>query len=293
MEGLSHSLFLISMVVAGSGAVLYLLDAIGVRMALRQAVTNAGTMNIVTTEPSSGAAGQAASFAMWTLLALLTATMATRWLAAGRPPFGNMYEFNLAFAQGGVMFYAFYEVKYRQRALGAVLLPLVLALLLLTEAFFPDRLVTLVPALQKNRILTVHVATLMASYAALSVSFASAILYLAQGPQRRFARLPGRPVLEEIGDWSVMIGFPLLALGVALGAWWANSAWGRYWGWDPKETSSLVTWLVYAVYLHARHLRGWRGPRSAWLLIAGYMGVIFTYFVVNLWVAGLHSYAGV
>jgi ABC-type transport system involved in cytochrome c biogenesis permease subunit len=131
------------------------------------------------------------------------------------------------------------------------------------------------------------------SYAALSVSFGSAVLYLAQGKTRRFARIPSRHVLESVAEWSVMIGFPMLALGIALGAWWANSAWGRYWGWDPKETSALVTWLIYAVYMHAHHLKAWRGERSAWLLVLGYAGVIFTYFAVNIWVAGLHSYAGV
>ncbi|MHB8685463.1 MAG: cytochrome c biogenesis protein CcsA, partial [Dehalococcoidia bacterium] len=99
--------------------------------------------------------------------------------------------------------------------------------------------------------------------------------------------------LEEIAHRYVLVGFPMLALGIALGAWWANSAWGRYWGWDPKETSALVTWLVYAGYLHARGLKGWRGNRAAAILILGYVGVLFTYFAVNLWVAGLHSYAGV
>ncbi|HZP57392.1 MAG TPA: cytochrome c biogenesis protein CcsA, partial [Dehalococcoidia bacterium] len=89
------------------------------------------------------------------------------------------------------------------------------------------------------------------------------------------------------------VGFPMLALGIALGAWWANSAWGRYWGWDPKETSALVTWLIYAGYLHARGLRGWKGKRAAGILVVGYVGVLFTYFAVNLWVSGLHSYAGV
>ena len=99
--------------------------------------------------------------------------------------------------------------------------------------------------------------------------------------------------LEEIAHKSVLIGFPMLALGVALGAWWANDAWGRYWGWDPKETSALVTWLIYAGYLHARGLRGWRGKRSMWLLVIAYGAVLFTYFAVNLWVSGLHSYSGV
>ena len=90
-----------------------------------------------------------------------------------------------------------------------------------------------------------------------------------------------------------MIGFPVLAAGIALGAYWANHAWGRYWGWDPKETSALATWLLYAAYLHMRGLRKWAGMRSAYILVVGFAAVMFTYFVVNLWVSGLHSYAGV
>ena len=130
------------------------------------------------------------------------------------------------------------------------------------------------------------------AYAALSVSFAAAVLYLIQGgDQNRFRRLP-RATLDEIAYKSVMVGFPLLAAGIALGAYWANSAWGRYWGWDRRRRR-LATWLIYGIYLHTRSLRSWSGTRSAVVLVAGFLGVMFTYFVVNLWVSGLHSYAGV
>ena len=118
-------------------------------------------------------------------------------------------------------------------------------------------------------------------------------MYLVQGAQRRFERLPSAELLEEIAHRSVLIGFPILTLGIALGAYWGNSAWGRYWGWDPKETAALATWFIYAGYMHMRGLRGWRGNRSAWLLIGGYAAVMFTFFGVNFWVSGLHSYAGV
>jgi cytochrome c-type biogenesis protein CcsB len=119
-------------------------------------------------------------------------------------------------------------------------------------------------------------------------------MYLVQGGNaNRFPRLPRARLLDEIGYKSVMLGFPLLAAGIALGAYWANSAWGRYWGWDPKETSALLTWLIYGIYLHMRGLRNWNGTRSAWVLVIGFGAVMFTYFVVNLWVSGLHSYAGV
>jgi cytochrome c-type biogenesis protein CcsB len=142
--------------------------------------------------------------------------------------------------------------------------------------------------------LALHVATIVLAYSALSVSFGTGVMYLLQGGDKnRFSRLPKAKLLDEIGYRSVIVGFPLLALGIALGAYWGNSAWGRYWGWDPKETSALVTWLIYAAYLHTRGLRGWTGTRAAVILVLGFIGVLFTYFVVNLWVSGLHSYAGV
>jgi cytochrome c-type biogenesis protein CcsB len=173
-----------------------------------------------------------------------------------------------------------------------------------------------------------HVTMMVMSYSALSISFGAAVLYLLQAsaprqaavvdssrPEalvgrgeavspasvgvtrqpapRRFASLPDTETLGEIGYWSVLVGFPILTLGIALGAYWANSAWGRYWGWDPKETSALLTWFVYAGYLHARGLRGWEGKRAAWVLVGAFGAVMFTYFAVNFVFSGLHSYAGV
>ncbi|MCS7179654.1 MAG: c-type cytochrome biogenesis protein CcsB, partial [Anaerolineae bacterium] len=206
----------------------------------------------------------------------------------------NMWEFTAAFTGAIMLFYVLFERWYGQRALGAVVQPLVLALLAANVAFFPAEVRPLVPALQSKGILAAHVGVMVLAYAALSLSFAAAVLYLLQGGERRrFPRLPSPDLLDEIAFRSVAIGFPLLALGIALGAYWGNTAWGRYWGWDPKETSSLVTWLIYGVYLHLRGLRGWRGNRSAVLLVAAYGAVLFTYFAVNLVVAGLHSYAGV
>jgi cytochrome c-type biogenesis protein CcsB len=204
-----------------------------------------------------------------------------------------MYEYTIALGWGCTAVYVIFERWYGQRSLGAVLFPGISALFAISLLFFPDESSPLIPALQANRILGIHVGMMMASYSALSVSFGAAVLYLVQDGKRRFARLPSGALLEEIAHKSVLIGFPMLALGIALGAWWANDAWGRYWGWDPKETSALVTWLIYAGYLHARGLRQWKGKRSAWLLVLGYAAVLFTYFAVNLWVTGLHSYAGV
>lgn len=293
MEHFSYSLFIVSIFGAALACGLYTVNLVGVRLAVRQAATGAGNISMLTAEPASGAAGRAGTVALIGTVMTLAATIATRAVAAGRPPLGNMYEYNIALAWGVLVFSALFEIKYRQRASGMIAAALALAILVINLKFFPSTLVTLVPALQANRILGIHVATMVVSYAALSVSFAAAVLYLAQGNARRFSGVPSRRALDQIAEASVMIGFPLLALGIALGAWWANSAWGRYWGWDPKETSALVTWLIYAVYLHAHHLKSWRNERSAWILVLGYVGVLYTYFVVNIWVAGLHSYAGV
>jgi cytochrome c-type biogenesis protein CcsB len=239
--------------------------------------------------------GTLASVCTGLALFFLTLSLAFRAIATERPPLGNLWEYTVALGWGIVFFTAVFELVYRERALSAVTMPVAVVLMAIALLFFPSEIQPLVPALQANRILGIHVTTMMLAYSALSVSFGAAVLYLVQAKAdgRRFARLPAADTIEDIGYWSVLVGFPLLTLGIALGAWWAHSAWGRYWGWDPKETSALVTWFIYAGYLHARSLRGWEGKRAAWLLIAGYAAVMFTYFAVNFLISGLHSYAGV
>ncbi|HWC29257.1 MAG TPA: c-type cytochrome biogenesis protein CcsB [Dehalococcoidia bacterium] len=228
-------------------------------------------------------------------LALLTLSIGSRAIATERPPLGNLWEYTVALGWGVTLFTVLFEAGFKERAVSAVMMVVAASLMGVALVFFPAEVTPLVPALQSNRILGLHVSAMMLAYSALSVSFGAAVLYLAQGEgsTRRFARLPSSETLEDIGYWSVLVGFPLLTLGIALGAYWANSAWGRYWGWDPKETSALLTWFLYAGYLHARVLRGWEGKRSAVLLIGGFAAVLFTYFAVNFLVSGLHSYAGV
>ncbi len=200
------------------------------------------------------------------MFAALTLSLAFRWSATGHPPYANMYEYTIALGWGSTLFYVIFERVYGQRSLGAVLFPGITALFTISLLFFPEEISPLIPALQANRILAIHVGMMMLSYSALSVSFGAAVLYFVQDGKRRFQRIPSGKVLEEIAHKSVLVGFPMLALGIALGAWWANSAWGRYWGWDPKETSALVTWLIYAGYLHARGLKAWHGKRSMGIL---------------------------
>ena len=294
VEALAYNAFLVALALSAIASALYLAIPLWPRVAYRSAETTAGSNVTIAarSEPPSWL-GPAATFTAWLMFAVLSVSLAARWIATEHPPYANMYEYTIALGWGSTVSYIIFERVYGQWSVGAVLFPGITALFLISLLFFPPDVVPLIPALQANRILGIHVGMMMASYSALSASFAAAVLYLVQDGKRRFQRLPSGATLEEIAHKSVLIGFPMLALGIALGAWWANSAWGRYWGWDPKETSALVTWLIYAGYLHARGLRGWRGSRSMWVLILGYAGVLFTYFAVNLWVSGLHSYAGV
>ena len=251
------------------------------------------SMPVRVSMPSSAASASRA--VLWLALAFLTTSVVSRAIAVERPPLGNLWEYTTALAFGIVLFTTVFETAFKERAIGAVMLPVAVVMMSVALLYFPSEIKPLVPALQANRILGLHVTMMVMSYSALSISFGGAVLYLVQAAPggRRFASLPDTETLGEIAYWSVLVGFPILTLGIALGAYWANSAWGRYWGWDPKETSALLTWFVYAGYLHARGLRGWEGKRAAWLLVGAFGAVMFTYFAVNFVFSGLHSYAGV
>lgn len=223
----------------------------------------------------------------WLALAALTTALVLRAIVTGHGPFSSQYEFSLAFGWGTLALYAYFAWRYRVRTLGLVVLPVTAAMLLYASTLGAEN-EPLVPALQNNLLLTVHVATAIIAYGAFSVASAAALLFLIQ-PNGRRAILPRPALLEEIGYRAVLIAFPFMTLTVILGAVWADVAWGKYWSWDPKETASLLTWLVYGAYLHARAVRGWRGSRAAWLLMLGFIAVLFT-FLGNLFFGGLHSY---
>jgi cytochrome c-type biogenesis protein CcsB len=225
-----------------------------------------------------------------------------RTLITGHPPWTNMYEASIALTEFLSLAYLFFETRYHTRALGVVTSAASLLLLLFAvwvgQAFnqaSPLAFGQITPALQDNPILTIHVSMMIVSYAFFIVGFACGVIMLVQGSgvKARFAWLPTAEAADELGYRAITIGFPLLALGIILGAWWANYAWGHYWSWDPKETSALITWLVYAAYMHMRGLRGMRGNAMAWMLIIGFAATLFTYFGVSFLVPGLHSYAGV
>lgn len=223
-------------------------------------------------------------------LALLAMTvgLVLRSIHTGHAPFANQYEFACSFAWGITAAYVFFERRYGVRALSLMVLPLPVVMLFYASTVGAEA-VPLMPALQNHLLLTLHVVTAVIAYGAAGVSAGAAVLYLVR-PHLKFRGLPSEELLDEIGYRAVVIAFPLLTIMIILGAVWADIAWGRYWSWDPKETSALVTWLIYGGYLHARVVRDWRGKKAAWLLVLGFAAILFTYFG-NLFFGGLHSYA--
>ena len=218
-----------------------------------------------------------------------TAYIALRWIEAGRAPFSNMFESLVLFAWAIVAVYLALRVKLRVPVLGAATSLLALLALVYASSFESD-IKPLMPALRSNW-LTFHVFTCFLGYAAFAISFAAAIAYLIAARKSSKARSETVEAFETTTAKTISFGFLFLSVGIIAGAVWANSAWGSYWQWDPKETRSLITWFIYAVFLHCRFMRGWKGKRAAWISVAGFASVVFTYFGVNYVLSGLHSYA--
>ncbi len=227
-----------------------------------------------------------------------TVALTIRTLNAGRLPLTNGYEFLLAFAWGIVLVYLWFQHRYRVKTVGAFVLPIAWILLAYVAVKIPidQRMVApLMPALKSNW-LTVHVATAIVAYGTFALSFGLALMYLLKarhdsGSESTLSRLPAGEWLDELSYQAIMFGFLFLGLVIVTGAIWAEQAWGSYWCWDPKETWSLITWLIYGAYLHARLVHGWRGRRASWMALAGFAAVMFTFFGVNYLLPGLHSYA--
>ncbi|MFZ5754549.1 MAG: c-type cytochrome biogenesis protein CcsB [Bacillota bacterium] len=219
-----------------------------------------------------------------------TAALVVYTIGVGRVPLASMFEFGLFFLWSIVGIHLFIEYKYKLKQLGVIVLPMVFSmtlwLLMIEKGSRP-----LMPALRSNW-LYFHVFTAIMAYGAFAVSFAVALLYLIkEGAGGNFARnLPQLEVLDNLTHKIIMVGMPFLTLCIVTGAVWAEYAWGSYWSWDPKETWSLITWFVYAVYLHARFVANWKGKKAIYLAIGGFLAVLFTFFGVNLLLPGLHSY---
>lgn len=216
-------------------------------------------------------------------------------LGFGHAPLSNLYESMAFFAFTTAVLYLVVEKRYQNRTIGAFITPLVFTAMAYASLSpnISDRIQPLIPALKSNWLIA-HVIACFLGYAAFAVAFGVSLMYLLKrksvfSEKSLLHYLPEPGVLDELTHQLIMFGFLFLSAGIITGAVWANSAWGRYWGWDPKETWSLITWFVYAMLLHARLMHGWQGKRIACLSIFGFMAVLFTYFGVNL-LPGLHSY---
>jgi cytochrome c-type biogenesis protein CcsB len=228
-----------------------------------------------------------------------TTAIILRWIESyqmgiGRAPLSNMYESLVFFSWTVILLYLIIEWRIGNKSIGVFATPIAF-LIMAYSSFSNSEIQPLLPALKSNWLIS-HVITCFFGYAAFALSFALSIMYLLKGRITKTSGdiiqrlIPDLEVLEELSYQMVVIGFIMLTLGIITGAVWANSAWGTYWSWDPKETWSLITWFVYAAMLHSRLISGWRGKRLAVFSIIGFCCVIFTYLGVNLLLSGLHSY---
>lgn len=219
-------------------------------------------------------------------------------MGIGHAPLTNMYESVVFFAWTIIIFYLGIEWKFKTKIIGAFAVPL--AFLAMAYASFSTNInktiSPLVPALQSNWLIA-HVVTCFVGYAAFAVAAALGVMYLLKVKQDNDSssntfsdKLPELSIIDDIIHKTMVFGFIWLSAGIITGAIWANSAWGTYWSWDPKETWSLITWFFYAITLHARYTRGWSGTRIALLSLVGFISVLFTYYGVNFLLSGLHSY---
>ncbi|MGH2557808.1 MAG: c-type cytochrome biogenesis protein CcsB [Thermomicrobiales bacterium] len=300
MDGLvklSFYCFTAASISLAGAAICYVVYAVG-RIRVRRTVlaTTAGTTyTSSSTEfgPGSIAASRFGTLLAWFGVVFQALAVLLRVIAADRGPYSNMYEFSLAFVLAVTLIYLIFERMYDTKQLGAIILPIAFGMVLYIWSLPTSmrEVDPLNPALQNQPMMTAHVSMAILSYATFAVAFAASVLYLV-AVRRRISWLPSADMLDDIGYRAVTVGFPLLALAVILGSVWAHDAWGSYWSWDPKETSALFTWLIYGVYLHTRSLRGWRGSRSAVILILGFAAVVFTYYG-NYFFGGMHAYGGV
>ncbi len=260
-------------------------------------------------------------------------SIVTRGIAAGRAPWGNMYEFTSMICAAAVAGFLIILYRTKSRAIGFFVMIPVVVLMFVGGTKLYTQVETLVPALHSYWLL-IHVLAVSLSTGVLMVSGVASVMYLlrsryerrllaeqawaeesgneqamaaesASGPstggfvpqasvatRSRLASLPSLAALDRVAYRTTIVAFPVYTFAVIAGAMWAEVAWGRYWGWDPKETCAFVSWVFYAAYLHARATAGWRGTKAAWISVLGFVSVLFNLFVINMVVSGLHSYAG-
>ncbi|MFZ5967381.1 MAG: c-type cytochrome biogenesis protein CcsB [Bacillota bacterium] len=236
-----------------------------------------------------------ASYGGWLVrsgLVFHTAALVSRTTEATFLPLTNQYEFATSFAWGIALCYVGVEWKYKFRVLGTFATPLILVIAFYA-ALQTKEIKPLMPALQSNW-LYFHVSTAILSYGAFAVACSVSVMYLIRDHLKEDSfigsHMPSFEMMDEISYRSISLGFIMLTVVIITGAIWAEKAWGRYWQWDPKETWSFITWIIYAIYLHIRLSRGWKNKKAAWYAILGFISIIFTYIGVNTLLSGYHSY---
>jgi cytochrome c-type biogenesis protein CcsB len=253
-------------------------------------------------ESKAGRLGRVAVSLTVLAFALHASSVLTRGLSAGRPPWGNMFEFSTTGALAVTGVYLVLMTRKDVRYLGTfVVFPVLLTLGLAVSVLYTES-AQLVPAL-KSVWLLIHVTAAIIASGIFTIGFSQSVCYLVQERRERVPaaerapsfmdRMPAAAVLDRSAYRMHAFAYPIWTFAVIAGAIWAENAWGRYWGWDPKETWAFITWMVYTTYLHARATAGWKGRKAAYLAGLGYATFLFNYLVVNIWLVGFHSYAGV
>lgn len=245
-------------------------------------------------------AGRAAVAVTVVAAILNLAALALRGLATSRWPLGNLYEYSLFLCAATAVCWLIVLRRYPLRSLTAIVLAPVVVLFFLAAAFMYNDAAPVVPALRSYWI-AIHVTIIVSASGILLFASTASLLHVIaeQGRGSRLRplawladRLPSAQVLDRVAYRTTIIGFPLYSIGIICGAIWAEAAWGRFWGWDPKETVSFIAWVLYAAYLHARATRTWKTTTASWINVAALAVTLFNMFVINYVVSGLHSYAG-
>jgi len=224
-----------------------------------------------------------------------TGNIIVRYVQGGHVPVTNMHEATSFLSWCILLLFFFHEFRYKLGMLSSFIMPIVF-LFMFSSSIFPREIKVLSPALQSYWF-GIHVILAFLGDAAFAMACGIGIMYLIQERFVKskhlgglFQKLPSLQTLDEINYHLITLGFPLLTLAMITGVIWANSAWGSYWRWDPKEVWSLITWLIYALVLHLRLSIGWRGKKAAILSIAGFIVVIFAFIGVSLILKGQHTF---
>ena len=270
---LSLLLFKITLLVYFGATLLYLIDVIG----RKEGIARIGRSVLL------------AGFA------LHCATIVTRYVEAGYTPVTNLYESVSFFAWTLVGIFFLFDLRYRLSVLGAFVCPLALVLMVVGSA--APKVAKEINPILDSWWFPIHVTLAFSGNAVFTVAAVAGVMYLLQErmlKSKKFSglyhRLPSLQTLDSINYKCLTFGFPLMTMGIISGAVWANSAWGGYWRWDPKETWALITWFLYAALLHGRLTTGWRGRKAAIFAIIGFLCLLFTFFGVNLLLSGEHSF---